>query len=67
MTLCSHTITRNGGIFIEPCLRQILPYVDRALVLVDMRSEDGTIEVLKRLSEEYPKLELDYYNVGHEY
>ena len=59
--ICSHTIVRNGADFVEPCLRQILPYVDRALVSVDLSSKDETIDILKRLEKEYKNLELSYF------
>ncbi|HEC64669.1 MAG TPA: glycosyltransferase [bacterium] len=61
--ICSHTIVKNGADFIEPCLRQILPHVNRALVSIDDRSSDGTVEIIKKLEKEYDNLDVDYFTV----
>jgi len=62
-SICSNTLLKNSADFIEPCLNSILPYVDRAIVSVDKASADGTIEIMKRMANENPKIDLDFYEI----
>ncbi len=55
-TICSHTIAKNSEDFIEPVLRQILPYVDKAIVSVDFSSTDRTVEIVTKLARENKKI-----------
>lgn len=49
MTICTHTIVKNGAEFIKPVLEAVRPYVDRMLVSVDETSTDGTADILKEM------------------
>ncbi len=62
-SITTNTICKNSADFIEPVLKQVLPYVDRAIVSVDKVSTDGTIKILERMAKENPKIDLDYYEV----
>ncbi len=60
MTICSHTIVKNGMPFIGLVLRNVLPFVTRSLVTVSTFSTDGTMDILRKLEKEYPgKLIID--------
>jgi glycosyltransferase involved in cell wall biosynthesis len=64
-TICSHTIVRNGEPFIGPVLEQVIPFVDRCLVTLSVRSNDGTLKTLFDLKSKYPgKIQLMYENVS---
>jgi glycosyltransferase involved in cell wall biosynthesis len=64
-TFCSHTIVRNGQPFIGPVLEQVLPYMDRCLVTISEKSDDGTLDVLNNLKERYPeKIVIMFENVS---
>ena len=56
--ICVHTLVRNGEDYIKPCLESVLPYVDRALVMVDGRSNDSTIDILSDMTTKYKNLEV---------
>lgn len=62
-SICSNTLLKNSADFIEPCLNSVLPYVDRAIVSVDKESTDRTIDIMKRMAKENPKIDLDFYKV----
>lgn len=59
----THTICKNSEEFIEVCLKQVLPFVDVARVYCDVASDDGTKEILERMSKENEKIKLKYYEV----
>ena len=63
MEITTHTICKNSADFIEPVLKQVIPYIKKAIVSVDIASSDGTIEILNRLAKENQKIELNYYSV----
>ncbi len=63
MKICSHTIVKNGQPFIDLVLNQVLPFVDRAIVTVSVKSTDGTKELLEKMAEENPKINIIYENV----
>lgn len=54
MSFCSHTLVRQGMPFIEPVLRQVIPFADRCLITVSKKSTDGTLEVVEKLVNEFP-------------
>lgn len=55
---CVNMLARDSADYIEPCLESVLPYVNRAIVLVDSRSKDCTWDILKRMKTKWPdKLE----------
>lgn len=64
MTIASHTLVRNGMPFIEPVLRQVLPFMNRCLITLSVKSNDGTEATIKKLMQEFPtKIFLDYEDV----
>lgn len=63
-SICSNTLLKNSADFVEPCLKSVLPYVDRAIVSVDRTSTDGTIEIMERMAKENPKIDLDFYEIS---
>lgn len=64
VTICSHTIVKNGQPFINIVLRQVIPHVTRSLITISEKSNDGTLAQLKRLEKEFPdKVRLDFENV----
>lgn len=63
MSICSHTIVKNGQPFIDLVLKQVLPFVDRSIVTVSVKSKDGTKELLEKMAEENPKINIIYENV----
>ncbi len=62
-SITTNTICKNSADFIEPVLKQVLPYVEKAIVSVDRASTDGKIGILERMAKEYHKIDLDYYEV----
>jgi len=63
MSICSHTIVKNGQPFIDLVLNQVLPFVDRAIVTVSVKSTDGTKELLEKMAKDNPKINLIYEDV----
>lgn len=63
MSICSHTIVKNGQPFIDLVLKQVLPFVDRAIVTVSVKSTDGTKELLEKMAKDNPKINIIYENV----
>jgi len=63
MSICSHTIVKHGQPFIDLVLKQALPFVDRALVTISVKSKDGTKELLENMAKENPKINLIYEDV----
>lgn len=64
-TFCSHTLVRNGMPFIGRCLRQVIPYMDRCLITISRKSNDGTVTQVTNLRDEFPgKVFLTYENVS---
>lgn len=53
-TIASHTLVKHGMPYIEPCLRQVIPYMTRCLITVSCRSKDGTLGILTKLKKEFP-------------
>lgn len=62
-TIASHTIVKNGAEYIEPVLRRVLPLVNRGLVYLDVKSTDGTKDILERLQKEYDNLAVVPYSI----
>lgn len=63
MSICSHTIVKNGQPFIDLVLNQVLPFVDRSIVTVSVKSSDGTKQLLEKMAKENPKINLIYEDV----
>jgi glycosyltransferase involved in cell wall biosynthesis len=63
MTICSHTIVKNGQPFIDLVLKQVLPFVDRAIVTVSKKSTDGTKKLIEDMAKENPKINIIYEDV----
>ena len=63
MSICSHTLVKDGMPFIDLVLNQVLPFVNRSLVTVSKKSTDGTKELLEKMARENPKIELIYEDV----
>lgn len=63
-TITSHTIVKNGMPFVPLVIKQVLPYMDRVLITISEKSNDGTKETLLELAEKNPKIEIDYENVA---
>lgn len=61
--ICSHTIAKNSESFVKPVLEQILPYVDRAIISVDLTSTDKTVEIVTELTRKYKKI--DFWRQGN--
>lgn len=61
----SHTIVRNGEPFIGHVLRRVLPFVDKSLVTISEKSDDGSLASLFDLQAEFGnKIEIDTENVS---
>ena len=63
MKIVSHTICKNSQPFIGPVLRAALPIVDRMLITISKKSNDGTRQVVESLQN--PKIELYEENVSN--
>lgn len=63
MSICSHTIVKNGQPFIDLILKQVLPFVDRAIVTVSIKSTDGTKKLIEDMAKDNPKINIIYENV----
>jgi glycosyltransferase involved in cell wall biosynthesis len=63
-TICAHTIVKNGMPFIGLVLRQVLPMVNRSYITISEKSNDGTLDVLKKIEKEFaPKVTILFENV----
>lgn len=63
MSICSHTIVKEGMPFIDLVLNQVLPFVDKSIVTVSRKSKDGTKQLLEKMAKENFKIELLYEDV----
>jgi len=63
LDVCINTIVRNGEDVIEFCLSPVLPYVKRAIVTVDSRSNDRTREILANMQCKYHNLEVRGFEI----
>jgi glycosyltransferase involved in cell wall biosynthesis len=60
-------IVRDEEQFLESCLRQVIPYVNRILIAVDSRSSDKTEEIVRKLVDEFPlKVFAEFPIIGDE-
>ena len=57
-------IVKNEAEFIEPCIRQVVPYVNRILIGVDSRSSNGTKDIVDRLAKEFLNIYVEYFYLG---
>src|SRR3990167_11464624 len=62
-SICVNTIVRNADDVIDFCLPTIIPFVDRVIITLDSRSDDGTKEKLRELYDKYSNLELSIFNI----
>ena len=62
--VCINMIVRDEGQFLEPCLRQVAPYVNRVLIAVDNRSVDNTANIVRRLANEFSNISVEFFDVG---
>jgi glycosyltransferase involved in cell wall biosynthesis len=63
--ITSHTLVKNGKPFIDLVLRQAEPFVDKMLITISERSDDGTLELLRKFERDYPrKVEINFENVA---
>lgn len=60
---CINMMVRNGEDCIEESLLSVLPYVKRAVVVIDSRSDDLTRIILNRIQRSYPNLEINEFKV----
>lgn len=66
MTISSNTIVKNGMPFIGKVLEQVAPYMEKMLVTISEKSDDGTICEVDRIYQQYPdKIIVDFENVTH--
>ena len=65
VTIASHTLVKNGMPFIDLVLRQAIPFVNRSLITVSRKSDDGTLEVVQKLQSEFPdKVFVDFEEIS---
>jgi glycosyltransferase involved in cell wall biosynthesis len=61
----SHTLARNDQPFGEIVLRQVIPFMEKMLITISDKSNDGTLQVIRKLEKEFPnKIYLDFENVS---
>lgn len=64
VTVASHTLVYRGMPFIEPVLRQAEPFMNRMLITISEKSDDGTLDVLRKFEREFKsKVRIDFENV----
>lgn len=64
ISICSHTLVRDGMPFIAAVIRQVIPLMNRCLITVSEKSKDGTLSALRSLEKEYPdKIRISFENV----
>lgn len=63
--ISSNTIVKNGMPFIGRVLRQIAPYMDKMIITLSCKSNDGTLNEIQQLVDLYPgKIVLDHEDVS---
>jgi glycosyltransferase involved in cell wall biosynthesis len=64
LKITSNTILRNDMPFVGDVLRHVEPFVDEMLITISTRSNDGTLEEVKKFVDEFPlKVKLDFETV----
>lgn len=64
MDIASNTIVKNGQPFIGEVLRQALPHVNRAIITISEKSDDGTLGEIRTIEREFKdKVYIDFENV----
>lgn len=65
MSIASHTLVRNGQPFLDLVLRQVEPYMDRMLITISEKSEDGSLSVVRDFEKEFKsKVRVFFENVA---
>ena len=63
--IASNTLVRNGQPFLNLVLRQAEPYMNRMLITISEKSNDGSLEVLRKLEHDFPrKVRIYFENVS---
>lgn len=64
VTVCSHTLVKNGMPFIGMVVEQVIPFVNRALITMSEKADAKTAYNVAKLKEAYPgKVQVDFENV----
>lgn len=64
ISVCSHTLVKDGMPFINLVLRSVEPYMDRMLITISEKSADGTLDVVRRFERSFPqKVRIYFENV----
>lgn len=53
-SISSNTIVKNGMPYIGKVLEQVAPYMEKMIVHLSVKSDDGTVEELKRIYDLFP-------------
>lgn len=67
MTICSHTLVKNGMPFIDKVLERALPFVDRMIITVSEKSDDGTREALSEFLSRHNGRSIEIYTEDVKY
>lgn len=63
-TYASHTIVKNGMPFIGKVIEQVIPVMSHCYITLSEKSDDGTLEVIKKLQDKYGnRIVLNFENV----
>ena len=57
------TLVRNGEDYLEPCISVVAPHVKAVQIILDSRSDDSTLDVVKRLAEKFSNVEWTVFPV----
>lgn len=64
ISICSHTLVRNGMPFIDLCLKQVEPFMSKMLITISEKSNDGTIRAVRDFENRYKsKVRVMFENV----
>jgi len=66
MKILADWIVKNEELFLRPCLENVLPYIDKG-VLVDTGSRDKTMEIALDVQKKFPHLEIKTCDIGPNY
>lgn len=65
MTVCSHTLVRNGMPFLDLVLRQVEPYMNKMIITISEKSTDGSLEVINKFERQFKnKVRILFENVS---
>lgn len=61
----SNTLVKNGMPFIGKVLEQVQPYIQKCVITISNKSNDGTIQTIESLAKKYPeKFDIEFENMG---